>query len=60
MIENIEIIKNRNSFYARMAEGIKHKILREQKINIDAVTGATTTSNILMKAVETAITPANE
>jgi uncharacterized protein with FMN-binding domain len=60
MIENIEIIKNRNSFYARMAEGIKHKILREQKINIDAVTGATTTSKILMKAVETAVSSAKE
>jgi uncharacterized protein with FMN-binding domain len=60
IIENIEIIKNRDSFYARLAEGIKHKILREQKINIDAVTGATTTSKILMKAVETAIGPAKE
>ena len=54
-IENIEIIKNRDSFYARLAEGITHKIIREQKVNIDAVTGATTTSKILMKAVETAI-----
>jgi len=59
-IENIEIIKNRDSFYARLAEGIKHKIIREQKVNIDAVTGATTTSKILMKAVETALHPVKE
>ncbi|UCE07720.1 MAG: FMN-binding protein [bacterium] len=59
-IENIEIIKNRDSFYARLAEGIKHKIIREQKVNIDAVTGATTTSKVLMKAVETAITSNNK
>lgn len=53
--KNVFLIKNRDSFYARLAEGIKHKIIREQKINIDAVTGATTTSKILMKAVEAAI-----
>jgi len=55
IIENIEILKNRDNFYARLAEGVKYKIIREQKINIDAVTGATTTSKILMKAVEDAI-----
>ena len=54
-IENVEIIKNHDSFYARLAEGINHKIIREQKINIDAVTGATTTSKVLMKAVEAAL-----
>ena len=59
-IDNIEIVKNRDSFYARLAEGIKHKIIREQKVNIDAVTGATTTSKILMKAVETAVSSAKE
>jgi uncharacterized protein with FMN-binding domain len=38
-----------------LAEGIKHKIIRQQKINIDAVTGATTTSKIFLKAIEIAI-----
>ncbi|WP_456409126.1 FMN-binding protein [Caldithrix abyssi] len=59
-IENIEILKNRDSFYARLAEGIKHKIIRAQQIHIDAVTGATTTSKILMKAVEDALLSGNE
>jgi len=54
-IEKIDILKNRDSFYARQAEGIKYKIIREQKINIDAVTGATTTSKFLLKAVESAL-----
>ncbi len=60
LIENFEILRNRNSFYAKLAGGIKYKLIREQKTNIDAVTGATTTSKILLKAVETAIRPAKE
>ncbi len=54
-IKNIDVIKNRDNFYARLAEGIRYKIAAEQKINLDAVTGATTTSMILLKAIETAI-----
>ena len=54
-IEKIDILKNRDSFYARQAEGIKYKLIQEQKINIDAVTGATTTSKVLLKAVESAL-----
>ena len=54
-IAEIDILKNRDSFYARQAEGIKYKLIREQKINIDAVTGATTTSKVLLKAVESAL-----
>ena len=60
LIENIEILKNRSGFYARIAEGVKHKIIREQKINVDTVTGATTTSKILMKAVEDALVASSE
>ena len=54
-IKDIKILRNRDSHYARLAEGIKYKVLREQKINIDSVTGATTTSQILLKAMEAAI-----
>ena len=54
-IAEIDILKNRDSFYARQAEGIKYKLIREQKINIDAVTGATTTSKVLLKAIESAL-----
>jgi len=54
-IKNIEILNNRSSFYAKLAEGITYKILREKKINPDAVTGATTTSKALLKAIESAL-----
>ena len=54
-IKDIKILNNRPSFYARLAEGITTKILREQKTNPDAVTGATTTSKALLKAVESAL-----
>jgi len=54
-IKTIDILKNRDSFYARQAEGIKYKVLLEQKINMDGLTGATTTSKILLKAMENAL-----
>ena len=54
-IKDIVILQNRDSFYAVLAEGIKFKIIREQRINPDAITGATTTSKILMKSIEDAI-----
>jgi uncharacterized protein with FMN-binding domain len=54
-IKTIQFPQNRESVYARLAEGIKHKIIKQQKINLDTVTGATTTSKILMKAIEKAL-----
>ena len=54
-IKSIEIVRNRDSFYARLAEGVTRKIIRAQKIDIDTVTGATTTSKVLIKAVENAL-----
>jgi len=54
-IQTVDILKNRKSFYARLAEGITYKVLREQKINLDGLTGATTTSRILLKAIEQAL-----
>ncbi len=53
-LQRIDIVNNRDSFYARLAEGFTEKMLREQRIDINAVTGATTTSKALIKAVETA------
>jgi len=54
-IKDIKFLKNRDSHYARLAEGIKKKIIDRQKINIDTVTGATTTSKIMMKVIEKAL-----
>jgi len=56
-IEQIRILQNRNSFYAKLAEGIVDQVLGEQRINVDAVSGATTTSKVLLKAIETALQP---
>jgi uncharacterized protein with FMN-binding domain len=54
-IENIKILKNRDTKYAKMAEGVMEKIMLAQSLKVDAVTGATTTSKALMKACENAL-----
>jgi uncharacterized protein with FMN-binding domain len=54
-IRDVKILNNRNNHYARLAEGIKYKIIREQKIDINAISGATTTSKIFLKAIELAL-----
>lgn len=54
-IVNIEGIDNRKSPYVTYAEGVFNKIIKKQKIDVDAVTGATTTSKAFMKAVEDAL-----
>ncbi len=53
---NITVVQNCRSPYARFAEGVIPKILKAQNANVDAVTGATTTSKCLMKAIEKALT----
>ena len=54
-IVNIEGIDNRKSPYVSYAEGVFTKIIRQQKVDVDAITGATTTSKAFMKAVENAL-----
>lgn len=53
-ISDIKIIQNRKSPYARFAEGIIPRIIEKQNANVQAISGATTTSKALMKAVEKA------
>lgn len=55
-ITDLEFTRNRKSSYARFAEGIIPKVIENQNANVDAITGATTTSKALMKAVENALT----
>jgi uncharacterized protein with FMN-binding domain len=55
VIKNILILQNRDNFYAKLAEGITYKIIKDQTLNSDAVTGATTTSKVLLKAMEVAV-----
>lgn len=56
-IIKIEVIQNRDSQYARFAEGVLPRIIQDQNANVDTITGATTTSKCLMKAVENALRP---
>ena len=42
--------------YAKMAEAVLDRVIEEQKITVDATTGATTTSLAFLKAVELALT----
>lgn len=52
---DVRVMENRDSPYARYAEGIIPRILKHQSPNVDGITGATTTSKCLMKACELAL-----
>ena len=54
-IKGIAIIKNRTTSHAKMAEGVVKRILEQQENDVDAVSGATTTSKALLKATENAL-----
>ena len=54
-ITDITVMANRVSPYARFAEGVIPKVLKAQNANVDTVTGATTTSKALLKAIENAL-----
>lgn len=56
-ITNIEVISTEaEDPYAKTAEDVIPRIIEEQKITVDATTGATTTSMAFQKAVELALT----
>ena len=55
-ITNVEILQNRDTKHAKMAEGVIPEIVEHQTPNVDVVSGATTTSKALMKAVENSLT----
>jgi uncharacterized protein with FMN-binding domain len=59
-ISDVVIVKNRESQYAKFAEGVIDRILDKQTPDVDAITGATTTSKSLMKAVEEALEGAQD
>lgn len=54
-IETINILENRDSKYAKMAEGVAEKVVWQQRNDVDVVSGATTTSKALLKAIENAL-----
>jgi len=54
-ITGIDILSNRNTKHAKKAEGVIPRMLEKQTPNVDAVTGATTTSKALQKATENSL-----
>jgi uncharacterized protein with FMN-binding domain len=54
-ITEINILENRNNEYAIMAEGVTDRIIEQQKNDVDVITGATRSSNVLLKAIENAL-----
>ena len=53
-ITKIRILEHKNE-RGRAAESVVDKIVSEQKIDVDAVSGATNSSTVLKKAVENAL-----
>jgi uncharacterized protein with FMN-binding domain len=54
-ITGISVTQNRKTSHAKKAEGVIKEIIDEQRNDVDAIAGATTTSKALLKAVETAL-----
>jgi uncharacterized protein with FMN-binding domain len=54
-IADIEIISNRKTRHAKMAEGVVERVLAMGNVAVDVVSGATTTSKALLKAIEQAL-----
>ena len=54
VITNIDILEHKNGRGSR-AEVVVDRIIEEQKIDVDAVSGATNSSTVIKKAVENAI-----
>lgn len=53
-ITNINILEHRHE-RGKTAEAITNKIVDEQKIDVDAISGATNSSTVIKKAVENAL-----
>jgi uncharacterized protein with FMN-binding domain len=54
-VDKIKILQNRATKHALQAEAVIPKIIEQQKVTVDAVTGATASSKALLKAVERAL-----
>jgi len=54
-IESVNILSHHTDFYPRLAGGVIGRIVKAQSPNVVAITGATTSSKGLMKAVEQAL-----
>lgn len=55
-IASIHLLEHRNE-RGKRAEGIIDSVISEQNIDVDAISGATNSSNVIKKAIEKAISP---
>ncbi len=53
-IESIDLVKHKNERGAK-AEAIVDKIILEQSVTVDVISGATNSSKVILKAVENAL-----
>jgi len=58
-IESIKIEKHKNE-KGKSAEAITDRVIAEQSIEVDAISGATNSSKVILKAIENALTQNNK
>lgn len=54
-IKNIKIVKNKDDVYSRKAEAIINSIIKKQSTEVDAITGATASSMMLLASIKNAL-----
>lgn len=54
-ILSIDLLANRDTPHAKKAATVIERVLREQRTDVEAVSGATTTSKAILKAIENAL-----
>ncbi len=54
-IQSIDLDYSGGGLYVSLAGLIKYRVIAAQRVDVDAVTGATTTSKIMLKAIEKAL-----
>jgi uncharacterized protein with FMN-binding domain len=54
-IANIKVEHGRDSKHAKLAEGVINNVISKQAIDVEVISGATTTSKAILKAVEYAL-----
>lgn len=57
-VEKIRVLHNRDTKWAKNAEEVIRRVVAQQKVDVDAISGATTTSKALLKACERALSKA--
>mgnify|MGYP000344232860 CR=1 FL=1 len=55
IIESIKVEHGRDSIHAKEAEGVIDNVISKQAIDVEVISGATTTSKAILKAVEYAL-----